>query len=319
MGFWAGFADEFSKMIDRQERRELLMQELGATRQSALIKAYQARTTRTSSRAQEEGALKLIQARVGDVEGGEEFLEALRTTGTASIALKKIAEVEGKPGENELYLTGETLINSFNIAGGDNPDIRPSRFLQNLIAGDSRRLADNETFAAAQLEVGSLPKEESGVVDFNPRAVFQGSNKVRGDVSEVFFSNLATRTALGAQTAEQRAKQAELAGDMEAASQARRVAGDLRTATSLLNSEDSGAKTQARATWAISPYGLKTYEEMATNPEIPSYQELNKMDGVFAPLRSAYDLNQNWDSLSPEEQEEGINKYPFLRDFREIQ
>jgi hypothetical protein len=152
-------------------------------------------------------------------------------------------------------------------------------------------------FNAAVLEAQSLPDagKPSGVVDFNPSGAFSGNNKTRKEVQDVFRETLATRLKQQA-SAEQNP---ELKSQFEGAAQQ-------------LMQEEGYARQTALTTWGASPFGAEVYGSMVEKEDIPAYQELNKLGGVFDQTREIYNIQNSWDTLEEEDRNNAYQRFPSL-------
>lgn len=300
MGFWSGFAQGFTEAQDRRERRKLLMQELGQKRQDALLKAYQGKYAKTESRGQQEAALQELQARIGDAEGGEELIEALRKTGTALDASNLIAEIESKDKTGELNLTGETLVNSLRVYGGDEARVEPSAFLQNILRNPDL-LVNPENYAIAASEIASMPEGgKTGLVRINNAATYAGGNEGRTDAVKTYYSYLSTNLA-----------NALTSTNPDGTSKfSTKTAMDMEKAISDLNSDKPQVQKKAAAYWTNSPYGLEAYQKMMDS-EVPAFQDIGTVPD-FETLNTAYDYSKNWETLAPEQKEEALRQYPYI-------
>lgn len=291
MGFWVGFTRQFNTMQDRRERRELLMKELGASRQEELLKLTSARTSRTEAKTKEQASMKLLQQKVGNAEGGEEWLAAIASSRLATETVSMLAETEKDALDQgrSLKLEGSALISAFTpFAADDGPEIRPSINLRRALANPDSLTEDSVYFEAMQ-EAAQLgaPKNES-VLSVNTDALRSSNSRDRTEAEEQFNTQLARNLSLRGPS----------------------VRPDV---LALGNNENLAAQSEAMNKWVYSPEGFQVYSDMVGNQEVPSYQAIREIGGTFQPLKEAYELRQNWDTLSPEEQEEALGRYQFLQ------
>lgn len=294
MGFWVGFTRQFNEMQDRRQRRELLMQELGAKRQEKLHTLVKGKTARTKAKAKEQASMKALKARVGNAEGGEEWLASIAQSRLATETLNMVeaAEADARKGGGSLNLKGSALVGNVTpYAGEDGVELRPSLNLQRMLSNPTA-LADNNNYSAALQEAAALgaPRQEGRVV-INPEALNTNNARDRTEASDMFFTRLG----------EDLAKRGDPALTVDI--------------NQMFNDENPTARSQARNKWVNSPEGFQIYQDMVTNQDVPGYSSLTDMGGTFAPLADAYQVHQGWDDLEEDAQNEALQRFEFLTPF----
>lgn len=304
MGFWAGFMQQYNIIKDRKERKELLMQEIGSKRQDAIIKLLAAKGKRTKVAGDERAALKALASRVGDADGGREWLSAIAQANMASETLKGIRELELDNESKELSLRGEALINAVTPFYDDEtgkPNVNVPQSLEEIIRMNPTDFANDDVFGP--MYASALQEAEGGgqqgVIDIDPQKVHSGNNKLRREALEYFDQRLieAFSPLVGNQTTQQ---------NVELVSYLEDLGGDNKTAAS-----------RARSKLMLQPQTLEIYRDMVNNQDIPSYNVIRDMGGEFDVLGEASDLVDQWDRFDPNEQEDHLTRYGFLKPFFE--
>lgn len=300
MGFVAGFSDQLNKIIDRKERRDLLKDELNTRRQETLIELQAKLGKRQGAAADQTAAIQALTARVGETEGGKEWVTAVAKSGKAGEVLSTINDLELKDPSKELRLQGSALIDGFRpfYTEQGRPDVKlpnPETILQTDLSDSETWL---RTLRQTQQAVVNQSAPRVGVVDVNPQAAFSASNKSREDVTREFdrllVTSVAEKTSKG--TDEENAK---LVRDINA-----------------LQGTNETAKANARTRLKQSPEGFRVFMDLMDAADtIPAYGAIAGLLDFrdFAEVRR--EILPQLPNLKPENKEAALRMWPYLRDY----
>lgn len=296
MSFIGGFMDQYNRIQDRNLRKELLMEELGAKQREKVLALAAKAGQRSGVAAGETNALQALRARLGDAEGAEEYLATVGRAGKASDIMGAINELELDDPNKELNLRGNSIIDNFTVyTDPENGASVKFPTPQEIMGASLEELRTMETDL-----MSAAGRTDSSFVDINPQGVFSGSNKVRSEAMEQ-YSGILTQTLSGYVGDNPSPENANLMKDLND-----------------LSSDNAVTASRARGRLMRTPEGYKAYLDMV-NSDIPSHRAVSQMP-EFDVFRSDEFMNairyyNGWDTLTPENQQKVLRKYPMLQNW----
>ena len=291
MSFIAGFMEQYNRIEDRNERARMLDQELRAKRENELISLVAKRRQRTQAATNEGAALNALASRVGNVEGSQEYLQAVAKAGVASDIMGSISSFETDDPNKELRLEGRNIMDNFTVFYQEGTPAARVPTLKDIEGASYDELR--------QMKVDLLSATESpsqAVVDVNTQGVFSGSNKLRNEAQTTFDQLLVE----------------EFAPMLEGDPTPENV--ELIKAINDLESDSVVARSRARNRLMRSPQGVSIYNQMMEmSATIPSFGVLKDMPGAFNELGNANYIVNNWDALTEDRKALALKRFPYIQ------
>lgn len=300
MSFIVGFTERYLENKDRDRQEKLLREQLNVKRQETLLSLRAKHGARLSEQATQTHALGALRGRLTDEEGnwvpgGEEYFNRVSETGAANQIMGNIAEIESDDESHEMYIAGDTLMNSFNFhgdTGGGQPSFNlPS--MEDILQAD---LGDDETYLRQLSDLSVAPPgKQEAFVDIDRRELVPGGSKVRGEVYNELDRTLAAALTPTIEPGNTNAENSALI-----------------THVNNLGSTDIVKRERARSALLRTPEGLSAYRRMVNmRDEIPTYGQL-MVAPEFAQLNQIISFIDGWDTLDPDVQEALLIKHPQI-------
>jgi hypothetical protein len=291
MSFIVGFMDQYNRIQDKKEKRELLAQELRAKRENELIGLIGKRQKRTKASANESSALNALSVRIGDAEGKDDYLRAVAKAGVAGQIMGGINELELDDPNRELRLEGRNIMDNFSVFYEEGSPSVKTPTLQDIEGASYEELRQMKVDLLSATEAPS-----SSYVDVNTQGVFAGSNRLRSEAQSQ-YDNLLVET---------------FSGSVTDSTEPENVA--MVQAINDLQSDSPVARTRARNKLMRTPEGVAIYGQMMEmSANIPSFGVLKDIPGTFNELDRAYYVVSNWDRLNDENRSRALQAFPYIQ------
>lgn len=292
MSFAAGFVDQMNKIQDRNLKKELLSQEMRGRREESLLALMAKRRARTAAATDETSSINALKARVGEVDGGVEFLDQVVGAGASSSIMSDILAKEANAEGAGLRIAGESIVKNYSVFPGEKgPEV-------SMPSPDQVFGASAEQLRQMQFDLMATPEGGGSkpFIDVNSQGLFSSSAKDRAEAVNVFNGLLTTNVAnaIDNSTEEENVQ--------------------LRSNLDKLNSSSLTASNQGRAALLKTPYAVDAYMGLmkhAADTTTPTFSSLAVMP-EYSLLGKAAQAVELWDEFSPEVQLEVLQQFPYI-------